>query len=66
MTYLELLQLVKEGKQPKFIKVLRVPYRWDDDEETYVDRYDYLLSDYLSDCGTKALVVGDWIEVIEQ
>lgn len=66
ITYLELLQLVKEGKQPKFIKVIGEPFRWDDEGETYIDRYDNLLSDYLGSCGTKSLVVGDWIKVIEE
>lgn len=64
ITYLELLQLVKEGKQPKFIKVFDEPFVWDG--VTYLDRYDNLLSDYLGDCTTEVLVNCDCVEVIEQ
>ena len=66
MTYLELLQLVLEGKQPKFIKVIGEPFRWDDSFETYMDRYGNLLSDYLGDCGQKTLVDCDCMEMIEE
>ena len=66
ITYLELLQMVKDGNPPKFIKAIGEPFVWDDEGATYVDRYDNLLSDYLGYCGTKALILEDWIKVIEQ
>lgn len=63
ITYLELLQMIKEGNPPKFVKVYGEPYRWND--VGYIDRYDdrYLREMLdLSDFGMAKLQV---IEVLE-
>ena len=63
ITYLELLQLIKDGKPPKFIKVLGEPFIWD--ETVYEDRYGNMLSDFTSQWDEIFLVEDKCIEVLE-
>ena len=62
LTYLELLEAVKKGKQPKKIKVGGIVYSWDGSE--YVQNTDsrQTLSDRLPNWTTKAQTTADFIE----
>lgn len=64
LTYLELLEAVKEGKQPKKVKVGSVVYSWDGCE--YVQNTDsrQSLSDRLPNWTTKAQTTADFIEEV--
>ena len=64
LTYLELLEAVKEGKQPKKVKVGSIVYSWDGCE--YVQNADtrQSLSDRLPNWATKAQTTADFIEEV--
>lgn len=71
ITYLELLQLVKEGRQPKKIKFGKKIYDWNEDIYERLDEKDRWSTDYLSEditdiyCDTDLVTEAD-IEVIEE
>ena len=62
LTYLELLEAVKKGKQPKKVKVGSVVYSWDGCE--YVQNADsrQTLSDRLPNWTTKGQTTADFLE----
>ena len=64
LTYLELLEAVKEGKQPKKVKVGSIVYSWDGCE--YVQNTDtrQSLSDRLPNWTAKAQTTADFIEEV--
>ena len=71
ITYLELLQLVKEGRQPKKIKFAEKIYDWDEDiykRQNEEDRriHDFLSEDITDIYGDTDLVTEADIEVIEE
>ena len=68
MTYLELLQMVAEGTQPKRIKLEGLCYIWDGCEYTckWDEKTDYRLSYKLSNWTTKGQTTADFIEVIQE
>ena len=48
ITYLELLQMIKEGRPPKKVKFLEFEseYKWDENKGAYVnERFGYILED---------------------
>lgn len=71
LTYLELLQLVKQGKQPKKIKFAEKIYDWNEDIYERQNEEDRWITDFLSEditeiYGDTDLVTEVNIEVIEQ
>lgn len=71
MTYLELLQLVKEGKQPKKIKFAKKIYDWNKDtyeRQSEEHRWfpDYLSEDITCISSDTHLVTEADIEVIDE
>lgn len=71
ITYLELLQLIKEGKQPKKIKFAKKIYDWNEDIYERQSEEDRWIPGFLSEditdiyCDTDLVTEAD-IEVIEQ
>ena len=65
LTYLELLEAVKKGKQPKKVKVGSIVYSWDGCE--YVQNADsrQTLSGRLPNWTTKAQTTADFIEEVK-
>lgn len=71
ITYLELLQLVKEGKQPKKIKFAKKIYDWNVNTYERKNEEGWRIPDFLSEditdiyCDIELVTEAD-IEVIEQ
>ena len=71
ITYLELLQLIKDGKQPKKIKFAKKIYDWNKDTYERQNEEHRYITDFLSEditdisCDTDLVTEAD-IEVIEE
>lgn len=67
ITYLELLQLIKDGKQPKKVKFLEFEfeYKWDENQGAYYnERFGYILEDVIP--SERTLISDKAFEVIEE
>lgn len=71
ITYLELLQMIKDGKQPKKVKFGKSIYEWDKiyacDSNSYInDEAQFLSDNIIDDYFDLELTEVESIEVIEQ
>lgn len=64
-TYLDLLLLVKEGKQPERVRMLGQTYEWDGIEYVWDVIHGVTLGEHIKEWTTQAQVTAEMIEVIE-